>query len=261
MDNANINAVLEAVGELDDAVLEKTFKKKKKKPIALIVIGAAAVVSILSGAAADHRLPVFIKGEKAFERSKSIHPDAVILSAEEAAELGAYDFDPRKLDEGFSYFIALSPSEMLEIYNLPSIINENFSDVVTPDDVPDEIQRYRLSRFFDDDNKKMLPGTKVETSDNCAYFSYFLVDKQSQTPMFVRSYYTLYKTYPFGFEAHNGDCRVVDLSTGEKAVISEYNDNTSRAFFSYRGVDYIITGWTDMDGMHQILKDFGITAE
>lgn len=262
MSNTNINPILEAAGELDDTVLENAFKRKKKKPIALIVIAAAVVVvSLLAGSAAVYWKPVYINGQRTFGNAETIHPDAVVLSLEEAVELGAYDIEPNALNGGFSYFINIKPSDMIEKYNLPSIINDNFSDEVTIDDISSEEELHYLNpACFDEEKKKLLPGTKVMVNDNYAYFDYFLVDKQSKTPVYVSAIYTLYKTYPFGFQFHKGDVRVIDLNTGEKAVLQRHN-NYSSAYFYYRGVSYTINGMTDIDGMNQILKDFGITAE
>lgn len=263
--NNNINTILEAVGELDNTVLENAFGKKRKKPalmIASAVAAAAVGTSLLAGASHVYRKPVFHKGEEVFAIVETTHPDAVILSIEELTEMGAYDFDPMSKNGEYTCFIKRGSTEMIERYNLPPLISDNFSDIVTPDDLPEDTELFYITYFnYEEDNQKVLPGTKVRVRDNCVSFYYFLLDKLNGVPVFVRVNYTIHTLYDFGFASFNGDdCRVIDLNSGEKAMISGSKDSTI-AYFGYRGVDYWITGKTDVDGMNQVLRDLGITAE
>lgn len=269
--NNNINPILDAVGELDNTVLENMFGKKKKRPalmIASAVAAAAVGASLLAGSTHVYRMPVYHKGEGVFAVVKTTHPDAVIPTIEELTEMGAYDIEP--FTEGdwsdYKYFINVGSTEMIERYNLPPLISDNFSDIVTPDDLPEELMDdmalFYLTYFYsEEDNQKVLPGTKVKVKDNYVDFDYFLLDKLNGVPVFVKASYTIHTIYDFGWASFNGDdCRVVDLNSGEKAMISG-SKNSTTAYFGYRGVDYRIMGKTDVDGMEQVLRDLGITAE
>lgn len=258
----NINPILEAAGELDNSVIENAFKPKRKKPVALIVIAAAVVVSLLVGFTTTYRMPVYHNGKELFGITEVAHPDAVIPSIEELTAMGAYDIE--KWSGQYTYYIKAKPSEIIRKYNLTPLINDNFSDEVTINDIPDDTNLFKLSYFYsEEDNLKLLPGTEVTVGDkeNYVNFKYFLVDKQNGLPICVRVTYTIHKVIPFGFQAFNGDdIRVIDLNTGEKAVIHGSSDSAI-ASFGYHGVSYFITGQTDVDGMNQILKDLGITDE
>lgn len=265
MNNTNINPIPEAVGELDNTVLESTFGKKKKRPalmIASAVAAAAVGASLLAGSTHVYRMPVYYKGEGVFAVVKTTHPDAVIPTIEELTEMGAYDFDPRSKNGEYTCFIKRGSTEVIERYNLPPLISDNFSDIVTPDDLPEDIELRYLTYFtYEEDNQKVLPGTRIIVRDNYVHFDYFLLDKLNGVPVFVKASYTIHTIYDFGWASFNGDdCRVVDLNSGEKAMISGLKDSTT-AYFGYRGVDYRIMGKIDVDGMEQVMRDLGITAE
>ena len=264
--NNNTNVILEAVGELDNDILENAFKKKRKKPIALIVIAAAAALSLLVGAAyvSDYKVRVGVDGEWVFDISTKPHFEAMIPSIGELTEMGATDFsywgDKR---ENYTYYISAKPSEIITKYNLKPIINDNFLEKVTIDDIPEGTDLYNICHKFEEDYNKLLPGTEVAVRSDVLYFGYFLVDKQSGIPVYIQSHYYI-KNIPSifdGFAHFSGDhdYKIVDLNSGEKAII--YAGDATHILFGYDNVSYMMFTEADIDEAVQILKDLEIIDE
>lgn len=90
-DNYN-NAILEAIGGLDNEVLENAFKPKRKKPLVLTIIAAAAALSLLVGFTEAVRPHYAINGEPVIDFNYKVHKDYVIPPIGEMIELGAKDF-------------------------------------------------------------------------------------------------------------------------------------------------------------------------
>lgn len=262
MNNTNINAILEAVGELDNSVLENAFKPRKKKPIALVVIAAAAAVSLLVGFTTINRNRVVRDGETLFDVVFKEHREAVIPPLEEMAEMGYLEIVKRNADkpEEYNYFILAKPSEVIKKYNLSLLVNDNFSEDVTIDDYPKDIF---YDGFYSEESRKLFPRTSVDIKKDMIYFQYYLVDKQSGTAVDLDATFFIRDVNFPGVWVFFGkrDYKVLNLNTGEKAIIIYKDASSSSAHFTYDGVAYHITAYTDINGTEQILKNLGITAE
>lgn len=268
----NINAILEAVGELDNSVLENVFKQKRKKPMALIVVAAAAAVSLLVGFTVAYKNIVKVNGEDLFEYKVKIHDEVTLPSIEELTELGATDINEHAPGT-YDYRISgIDPRDLIQKYNLTLLGNENFSradlgNYSTPDYEADEYRRLWLSRtsvtVADDYHADGMYGSYVG-------FIYWLVDDRMNIPVNFRTFCVTDK-YNASFaqsftstKPDGSDVEVVDLNNNEKALISQtdYDDGdiTSLATFTYDGVVYYVHARTDINGMKQIFSDLGITA-
>lgn len=268
----NINAILEAVGELDNSVLENVFKPKRKKPAALIVVAAAAAVSMLVGFTAAYKNTVKVNGKGLFEYRIGIHNEVTLPSIEELTEMGAanilehapgtYEYTMRDID----------PRELIRKYNITLLGNENFSradlgDYSTPGYDPEEYRRLWLSKtsvtVVDDYHEDGMYGSYVG-------FMYWLVDNRMNLPVNFRTFCVTDKynaSFAQGFTStkpDGSDVEVVELNNNEKALISQtdYDDGdiTSLATFTYDGVVYYIHARTDISGMKRIFSDLGITG-
>lgn len=266
----NINAILEAAGELDNIVLENAFKQRKKKPIALVVIAAAAALSLLVGFSAVYRNNVSVNGKSVFDYNLTIHDEVTQPSAEELTEMGAIVFYP---DEGlYDYVIEdIDPRDLIQKYNITLLgNNNNFSRAdnkgySTPDRDANEYSRLFLSRtrvqVAEDYHENRMYGSYVR-------FIYWLANERLDIPVNFRvvcmtGNYNASMALEFTSVKPDGsDISYVDLNNNEKAVIhqSDYDDGavSSSATFTYDGMFYYITAHTDIEGMKQIFSDLGI---
>lgn len=279
--NNNTNVIWEAIGELDNEILDNAFKKKKKKPIALLVIAGAAALSLLIGAihVQEYTFHVNANHEWLFDIVTKPHFEAVLLSVEELTEMGVTDIKydaPHNYKFGddsknYTYFISAKPSEIIKKYNLKPLINDNFLEEVTIDDFPEGMEPHTITKFLlDEDYDKLLPGTRVRVSSQDFFdsveFSYFMIDKQSGIPVYVRSNYDINHRFnqDLGGWCHfaNRDYRIVDLNNGEKAiVVNDFLYGKTSIIFGYDNVFYEMFTEAGIDETVQILKNLGITAE
>lgn len=88
----NTNTILDAMGELDNEILENAFRPKRKKPLILTVIAAAAALSLLVGFTAAERSRMEYRGEPVIDFNIKVHDDYVIPPIGEMVALGARDF-------------------------------------------------------------------------------------------------------------------------------------------------------------------------
>ena len=269
MSNISINAILEAAGELDDAVLENAFKPRKK-PIALIAIAAAAALSLLVGFTVAYKNNVIVNGKPAFDYNITIHGEITPPSIEELTEMGA---SIQYQEENISEYVIedIDPRDLIQKYNITLLGNNNsFSRAdnkgySTPDRDAEEFRRLFLSR------------TRVQTAENYhengmygsyVRFIYWLSDDNLKIPVNFRAVcmtgnYNASMAQEFSSVNPDGsDIAYIDLNNNEKAVIhqSDYDDGTvsSGATFTYGGIFYYIVAHTDIEGMKQIFIDLGI---
>lgn len=262
----DINTILDAVGELDNTVLENAFKPIRKKHIMLTAVAAAAALSLMVGFTSAVRNHAELNGKPIFDYNLKYFDDAKIPPFEEMEAMGAYRYyETVGLSEseiGYSYFIDAAPSEVIKKYGIEPLINDNFSEYVDPN----ETRRNRWGDFPQMQVTIMI----VDRTDlsSCIYFDYWLTDKQSGLPVhFMADCYTE-RTEPLvhSFRISPDDCELVALKNEETAFIEHgFNADTGMyecyACFTYDGIVYNIDAATDIDGMKQILKNLNITAE
>lgn len=269
MNNININAILEAAGELDNEVLENAFRKRKKKPIAIVVIAAAAALSLLVGFTAAYRNNVSVNGKSVFDYKITIHDEVTPPSAGELIEMGASILYQE--ESIYEYVIEdIDPRDLISKYSMTLLGNENFSRA--------DNKGYSTSdRDAEEYRELFLARTRVQAADNYhesgmygsyVRFIYWLSDDNLGIPVNFRAVcltgnYNASMAQEFTSVVPDGsDIAYVDLNNNEKAVIhqSGYGDGevTSLATLTYDGIIYDITAHTDIEGMKQIFIDLGI---
>lgn len=253
----NINPILEAVGELDNTVLENTFKQRKKKPIALIVIAAAAAVSLLVGFGAAVRSGIEFDGREHMSFNYFAQPQAHIPSAEELYALGTEVREIRSIDE-------YGDGELLLTADLSEISKLLNTELLTAPE-----------HFVTGGKMHLIEGNDVIVDisghGTAARIEYVLTDKETLAPVYIearlftsgsstfgRDYYTLNGK---GEDTFNFYEKVM-LADGSEAFVGERYSNACEALFCVNGVGYAIeVRKIHIDEMKQILKKLGITAE
>lgn len=122
---SNINLLLEAVGSLDNAVIENAFKPRRKKRIALTVIAAAAALSLVVGFAAVIRNGVYFENKRQISFNYYAQKTARIPAETEFMALGA------EVDGHGGYTLDILPSELFALYNVSPLMNAEYFDEVT----------------------------------------------------------------------------------------------------------------------------------
>lgn len=273
MNSTNINAILEAAGELDNEVLENAFRKRKKKPIALIVVAAAAAaLSVLAGFAVAYKNNVLVNGEPVFDYNITIHDEVTLLSEDEISEMNVSFFHYQDTN-AYEYAVTdIDPRDLISKYNITTLGNNgNFSRAdnkgySTHDRDEDEYLRLFLSRtrvgVADDYHVDGMYGSYVS-------FIYWLSDDKFNIPvnfrvMCMTGNYSGSLTQEFTSMTDSSDIAYIDLNNNEKAVIHQTNygdrDISCLATFTYDGMIYDIHADTDIEGMKQIFIDLGIVS-
>lgn len=262
----DINTILEAVGELDNTVLENAFDMKRKKHIMLTTIAAAAAFSLLVGFTTAVRNHAEFNGKPIFDYNLKYFADVKIPPFEEMEAMGAYRYDEHvglsEAEIGYSYFIDAAPSEVIKKYGIEPLINDNFSEYVDANDP----RRNRWGDF----PRMQVTIVSVDRADlpSCIYFDYWLTDKQSGLPVHFMADCYINSTEPIihRFSGSTDDCELVALKNEETAFIQHGFIAETGAYevystFTYNGIVYNIDAATDIGGMKHILADLGIIAE
>lgn len=243
----NINTILDAVGELDNTVLENAFKPRKKKPVALIVIAAAAALSLLVGFTTVIRNGMFFEDQQQMSFNYYPQAQAHILTEEELIALGA-------VKEGSGSFkLSILPSELFELYNAAPLMNSEFfgeeHEVVLVNSLP--IQTIIEYTLTDKESGKRL-GIHMQL-------------KQTGEGSFTPSYGIIGSGEVEDIFSHYETIVLADGSEGFVAdrYLNGLNRYTSEAVFCYNGIGYQIQAQddTDINEMKLMLKKLGVTAE
>ncbi len=262
----DINTILEAVGELDNTVLENAFDPKRKRHIMLTTIAAAAAFSLLAGFTTAVRNHVEFNGKPVFDYNLKYFANVKIPPFEEMEAMGADSYYEivglSEAEIGYSYFIDAAPGAVIKKYGVEPLINDNFSEYVDANDP----RRNRWGDF----PRMQVTIVSVDRADipSCIYFDYWLTDKQSGLPVHFMAdcYIDSTESIIHRFSGSTDDCELVALKNEKKAFIQHGINTETGAYevystFTYNGIVYNIDAATDIDGMKQILADLGITVE
>lgn len=261
----NINTILDAVGELDNTVLENAFNPKRKKHIMITAIVAAASLSLLVGFTTVVRNHAEFNGKTIFDYNVKVYDDLKIPSFEEMEAMGADSYYAStglsESEIGYSYFIDAAPSEVIKKYGVKPLINDNFSEYVDADDPSG-------NGWGDYPRMQVAVSSGIEDMQSFIYFGYWLTDKQSGLPVhfMIDCYTEIPESVIHRFSGSADDYELVALKNGETAFVQQGFHADTGAYegystFTYNGMVYHIYAVTDIDGMKQILADLGITAE
>lgn len=234
----NINPILEAMGELDDKVLENAYKPKFKKSYAMIAAIAAAFAVL--GCSIAIRSGVSFDGREQISFNYYAQSDAHILTAEELQALGA-------TGDNRGYTLSVLPSELFSMYNVTPLMN---------------------AELFDEEESVTVTGSSTQ-----AIVSYTITDKETGKPISVKAeFYTAgeasfganYTTLDGKGEDAFSHYEAIELNDGSKAfvadrysqLISGYN---SQAVLCRDGVGFKVTAKnTDISEMKNILKKLAV---
>lgn len=243
----NISTILDAVGELDNTVLDNAFKPRKKKPVALIVIAAAAALSLLVGFTTVIRNGMFFEDQQQMSFNYYPQAQANIPTEEELIALGA-------VKEGSSDFrLNVLLSELFKLYNIAPLMNSEFfseePEVVIINSLPTQtIIEYTLT------DKESAKQTKIK-----------LQFKQTGDGTFSHGYHIIGGGEVEDIFSHYETIALADGSEGFVAdrYLNGLNRYTSEAVFCYNGIGYQIQAQddTDINEMKLMLKKLGVTAE
>lgn len=232
-----LNKLLEAAGDIDDVILERSLKPRKFSR-AFIVIAIAAALTLLMGAAAVH-INGAVAGDKRVEYRTEVPMDINILSEKELKELGAQikDFGA-ELENRY-------PSEVFPLYNISPLMNNSFTEE---------------------------KGTYIwhyEGINNFISFSYSLTDNETGVYVgwiFVDCPLTDEFDMQYNFLNYdNSEIEIVTLNDGSEAMVFHVaaedaagGSEFCSAAFSYGGMAYNINTYTDPETFMGILDRLGI---
>lgn len=250
MSNTNINAILEAAGELDNTILENAFKPRRKKYIALTVIAAAAALSVVVGfAAARHSGVRFDGGEPMVTFNYYAQPGAHIPTAAEISALGTITDEAIDEHGDGDITVAAGSSDVSELFNAKLLSDP---------------ERY------DEDGGIWI---EISSRGKAARIKYTLADKESKKPISIEAQLFTSGNSTFGanYQAIGGKgedtfyhYETVTLSDGSEAFVGARNSRHGSkytAVFCRDGIGYKLQAeCEDINGMKQILADLGVTA-
>ena len=239
----DLNKLLEAAGNIDDDIIERSLKPRKFSR-AYIVIAIAAALTLLMGAVVINRQTLESNNAQVTYNIIS-QTQARILTYEEILELGGVhkNDNDNPWDYGIFQFDELTPSELLSEFNLPVLGNENFTELKGPE------------YFFHKDD------------DITASFYYELLDNETGAKLMIRMKAILDEERITSAGILNWDIdEILELNDGSKAMFSYFPaDETASGsefnniFFCYEGIKYDMTVYfVDGDTCKEILNRLGI---
>ncbi len=231
-----INPLLEAINDIDDSIITNAAKTPKR-PIALMIAAAAAAALLVTGFAAAFRSGVRINGKEAFDYDLTVQ-EMTIPEKEELTALGAVDTQKSE----YSFDWETLPSELWNTFGISPLMNGSFTG-----------EKCGTSVWVDFTNG-------VPTS---ASFDYELTDNKRGLPVEVSIYCLLKEGAGLRSDYEEDVGETVTLNDGSKALIYDvylggYEKYKAYADFSYGGIVYTLSAWTDKQGMTDILSDFGV---
>lgn len=241
---SNTDRILEALGELDDSVLENAFRPKRKKTAAFAAMAAA--LSLLAGFAVVYRSGLFFEDKRQLSFNYYAQTEAHILTADELAALGAED-------DGYARILDVSPSELFELYNVKPLMNGEFflegSGTVVYNSIPAHTQI--LYTLIEKESGKVLKLSMEFTQNGEGTFSprYGVIGGGGAEDIFSRFEKLTFADGSEGFVADR--------------CLDGFNVYKAEAVFCHNGIGYRILAenGTDIAEMKLLLKKLGVIAE
>lgn len=246
-----LNPLIEAMSDIDDALVEKA-QGAAKKPMrlkVLVIAAAAAAISVLVGFTVATRHGEFSIGNKpAFEYNLSKF-DITIPDEYKPCEENIYNYFG-KVDVGVE--------ELFEMFNAPLLINDNFSTEVDKEHV--EKWTYKNHNTGEEYEISFEPWIEVFNSN--VEFNYYLYDKNLERNVLFEA---LYLTEQCGeeYQVRSGvsgkidGYEIITLNDGSKCFV-----HSSGADFAYNGVRYemytLNPDEPSIELTKQILSDLGV---
>lgn len=249
MSSTNINAILEAAGELDAAIIGNAFKPRRKKYIALTVIAAASLSLVVGFAAANRSGVRFGGNEPTVTFNYYAQSGAHIPSAEELSALGTITGGSGEFDEHGDGDITVSAA----LSDVSALFNAKLLSA------PER---------FDEDGGI---GINISGHGTAARIRYTLTDRESQKPVSIEIRLFTSGNSTFGANYHtiggNGEdtfyhYETVTLSDGSDAFVAARNSRLGSeytAVFCRDGIGCKLQAeCEDINEMKRILADLGV---
>lgn len=253
-----LNPLIEAMSNIDDALVERA-QTGAKKPIKLraLFIVAAAVLMIITGAAVVYnRYPksMTINGEPMFEYNYVIMKSVSSLSREQMLAMGAEIINDH--DNFAEYRITALPSEIFTAFNMPSRINDNFIeekaeikiDCQYESEQPEEVAAIFLRFSLVDKNN----GKSVDFEVDC-----------TRSEEHVLGGLGIISLHQVDGKTHHEDVdkELLTLNDGSQAIVYKWGpDKKWYASFAYDGLVYtdVSVNSSDYDDIITVLTDLGV---
>lgn len=238
-----LNKLLEAAGDINDNILERSLKPRKFSR-AYIVIALAAALTLLMGAVALNRQTLKSNNAQMIYNIIS-QTQAKTLTYEELLELGGVNKNgnDNPWDYGIFVFDELTPSELLSEFNLPVLGNENFTELKGPQ------------------------HSFTKGDDITASFYYELLDNETGAKLMIDMEAILDEERITGTGRLEWDIdEILELNDGSKAMFTYFPAEETASGsefniinFSYEGIKYnMMIYFVDGDTCKEILDRLGI---
>lgn len=254
-----LNPILDAMSNIDDNIVTNT-KKRKKRPLLIAVAVAAALMLLMGAAVVNEYLStkdISVNGESLFELNYWKQENVNFLTRGEFLDMGAAVTE----DSGryIRHELETLPSEVFQIHNIPSLINDNFIE---------ESSTVKVGYFY-------VPDEEVTetTVPEMVKLEFPLTDKTNgaQIKLDVLCMLKDDVNYSIGIISVVGDNRVskyqkvdyelLTLNDGSQAVIYPFGGDEVCANFTYKGIVYDLSiddEAQDIGRMRQVLLDLGV---
>lgn len=252
-----LNPLIEAMGDIDDALVERS-QTDAKKPIKLrtVFIAIAAAVLLMGAASVYNRYPrsMTVNGEPMFEYNYAIMESVSSLSREQMLAMGAEIIQD---DGNFTeYSITALPSEIFTAFKMPSRINDNFIEEEAEikiscsykSEQPEEVAAISLQFSLIDNNN----GKSVDFEVDC-----------TRTEEHVLGGLGIVSLHQVGYKTHHEDVdkELLTLNDGSQAIVYKWGpDKKWYASFAYDGLVYtdVSVNSSDYDDIITVLTDLGV---
>ena len=226
------------MSEIDDNIIS-TAKKTRKRPLLMVAAAAAAVaatasLAIMVVASVVSKNYIAVNENRVMDLNITVRKDVNTDPYEQFLEI---DPKTRKWDHSDSYVLTARPSEVFEILNIHTLVNDNFTDEAT---------------VF-----------RVDFSEGHVEVQCDLTDKKTGVNLWVTILGFLSEDAVFSGHHFEQEYELLDLNDGSKAFVYEMFGSTLpeswSGSFCYDGFYYSFTTlFTNYDNLMQTLDDFGI---
>ena len=232
------------MSEIDDNIVTAT-KKTRKYPI-LIAVAAAASLAVIMGAAVVNKSYVVANGDRVMDMNLTVKKDVNTDPYEQFLEIDAETIAHSNSDGDRWYELTACPSEVFEVLNIHTLLNDNFTDEAS-----------EISVSFDN----------VRNPTRLGYLNVrcFLTDKKTGVELTLSINGILAKDIPLTEEwNYQEEYELLDLNNGSKALVYKSDIPMSErsrwsGSFCYDGFVYTFhTEYTEYDAFMQTLDDLGI---
>lgn len=252
-----LNPLIEAMGDIDDALVERS-QTDAKKPIKLrtVFIAIAAAVLLMGAASVYNRYPrsMTVNGEPMFEYNYAIMESVSSLSREQMLAMGAEIIGD---DGNFTeYSITALPSEIFTAFKMPSRINDNFIEeeaeikisCLYKSELPEEVAAISLQFSLIDKNN----GKSADFEVDC-----------TRTEEHVLGGLGIASLHQVGYKTHHEDVdnELLTLNDGSQAIVYKWGpDKKWYSSFAYDGLVYtdVSVNSSDYDDIITVLTDLGV---